>query len=82
MAAPVVAGTVALMLNANPSLTPAMVKLILQFTAQPLPSLANVNPLMSMLNQGAGYMNADGAVRLAEAFDSNVPYSREPGRSS
>ena len=72
MAAPVVAGTVALMLNANPSLTPAMVKSILQFTAQPLPSLANVNPLMSMLNQGAGYMNADGAVRLAEAFDSNV----------
>ena len=32
MAAPVVAGTVALMLQANPGLTPNLVKAILQFT--------------------------------------------------
>ena len=35
MAAPVVAGTVALMLQANPNLTPNLVKAILQYTAQP-----------------------------------------------
>ena len=34
MAAPVVSGTVALMLQANPSLTPNAVKAILQYTAQ------------------------------------------------
>ena len=34
MAAPVVTGTVALMLQANPSLTPNAVKAILQYTAQ------------------------------------------------
>ena len=33
MAAPVVSGTVALMLQANPKLTPNMVKAILQYTA-------------------------------------------------
>ena len=68
IAAPAVAGTVALMLHANPGLTPAMVKSILQFTAQPLPSLANANPLMNMLTQGAGNLNADASVRLATAF--------------
>ena len=34
MATPVVAGTVALMMQANPDLTPNLVKAILQFTAQ------------------------------------------------
>ena len=34
MAAPVVSGTVALMLEANPKLTPNAVKAILQYTAQ------------------------------------------------
>ena len=37
MAAPVVSGTVALMLQANPKLTPNLVKAILQYTAQPYP---------------------------------------------
>jgi serine protease AprX len=58
MAAPVVAGTVALMLQANPSLTPNAIKAILQFTAQ-------VYPGYDPLTQGAGFLNAKGAVDLA-----------------
>ena len=61
MATPVVAGTVALMLEANPDLTPNMVKAILQFTAE---EKRNV----SYLAQGAGFLNTLGAVRLARFF--------------
>jgi serine protease AprX len=61
MSTPVVAGTVALMLQANPNLTPNLVKAILQFTAQEYPGY---NPL----TQGTGFLNARGAVRLAEYF--------------
>jgi serine protease AprX len=69
MAAPVVSGTVALMLQANPSLTPNAVKAILQYTSQPL---LGVN----YLTQGAGQVNARGAVALAEyyAHSSWLPY--------
>jgi serine protease AprX len=61
MASPVVAGTVALMLQANPSLTPNMVKAILQYTAQ-------VNPGYNALTQGAGFLNTKGAVELARYY--------------
>ena len=61
MAAPVVSGTVALMLQANPSLTPNLVKAILQYTAQLQP---DVHPL----RQGGGFLNAKGAVDLARYF--------------
>ena len=44
MAAPVVAGTVALMLQANPSLTPNAVKAILQYTAQEYPGYNAPDP--------------------------------------
>ena len=60
MAAPVVAGTVALMLQANPSLTPNEVKAILQYTAQVYP--------YNRLIQGAGFLNAAGAVKLAASL--------------
>jgi serine protease AprX len=63
MSAPVVAGTVALMLEANPKLTPNAVKAILQYTAQ-------VKSNTSFLVQGAGMLNARGAVRLAKFFAS------------
>ena len=59
MATPVVAGAAALLLQANPKLTPNMVKALLMYTAQPL---ANNN----MLEQGAGELNVEGAVRLAK----------------
>ena len=71
MAAPVVAGTVALMLHANPSLTPNMVKAILQYTAQ-------VYPSYDFLTQGAGFLNARGAVVLAEYFKNGRPGMQYP----
>jgi serine protease AprX len=61
MASPVVAGTVALMLQANPSLTPNAVKAILQYTSQQYYGY-------DALTQGAGFVNAAGAVRVARAF--------------
>src|SRR5205809_2496466 len=61
MAAPVVTGTVALMLQANPTLTPNLVKALLQYTAQ-------VYPGYSPLRQGAGFLNTLGAVRLAKYY--------------
>jgi len=60
MASPVVAGTVALMLQANPSLKPNLVKAILQYTAQ--------TRHYDALTQGAGFLNAQGAVELARYF--------------
>ena len=61
MAAPIVAGTVALMLQADPQLTPNGVKAILQFTAEPRRGAAESA-------QGAGLLNARGAVALARQF--------------
>jgi serine protease AprX len=74
MAAPVVTGTVALMIQANPNLTPNLVKAILQYTAEESPNY-------NALTQGAGFLNARGAVDLAKYFGSaqagaQYPYSR------
>jgi len=60
MAAPVVSATIALMLQANPALTPNLVKAVLQFTAE---SHADYNGL----TQGAGFLNTRGAVELAQS---------------
>jgi serine protease AprX len=62
-AAPVVTGTVALMLQANPALTPNAVKAILQYTAQSYDGY-------DALTQGAGFLDARGAVNLARYFGS------------
>jgi len=61
MAAPVVTATVALMLQANSSLTPNAVKAILQYTAT---RHRGYDPL----TQGTGFLNALGAVQLARYF--------------
>ncbi len=74
MAAPVVSGTVALMLQANPTLTPNLVKAILQYTAQEYPGY-------NSLRQGAGFLNSLGAVRLAKFYASNSVGSRMPVQS-
>jgi serine protease AprX len=71
MAAPVVTGTVALMLQANPSLTPNLIKAILQYTAQQYPGY-------SPLRQGAGFLNTLGAVRLAKYYADAQPGDRMP----
>jgi serine protease AprX len=61
MAAPVVTGAIALMLEANPALTPNAVKAILQFTAETRSGVDH-------LTQGGGFLNARGAVALARAL--------------
>jgi subtilisin family serine protease len=65
IAAPVVSGAVALMLQANPGLTPPLIKAILQYTAQPLPGA-------SLVQQGAGLLNVEGAVRLAGTLRTDI----------
>jgi len=76
MASPVVAGTVALMLQANPNLTPNLVKAILEYTAQ-------VYGQYDPLTQGAGFLNAKGAVELSRYLGapSSVPYPSASGWS-
>ena len=58
MAAPVVTGAVALMLEANPRLTPNLVKAILQYTAEDRGAYDH-------FAEGAGALNVRGAVQLA-----------------
>ena len=72
MAAPAVAGTVALMLEANPSLTPNAVKAILQYTAE-------VRDDEPVLAQGAGLLNTLGAVRMARHFGAPDEPLPKPG---
>ena len=76
MAAPVVAGTIALMLQANPALTPNLVKGILEYTAE---HRARVD----LAAQGAGFLNARGAVQLALALrDGENPLDAARGGSA
>jgi serine protease AprX len=70
MSAPVVSGTVAMLLQANPMLTPNQVKAILQYTA-------GVDPDYDPLTQGAGFLNARGAVELAR-FLAAQPHDVHP----
>ena len=71
MAAPVVSGTVALMMEANPNLTPNLVKAMLQYTAQ-------VQPGVDFMTQGGGFLNSFGAVELARYFASARVGERYP----
>lgn len=65
MACPFVAGTCALLLDADPTLTPAGIKSILQATATHLPDYQD-------FEVGAGYLNAYAAVDMA--FNPSKPY--------
>jgi serine protease AprX len=73
VSAPVVSGAAALVLQANPGLTPPMVKAILQYTAQPLP---NAN----LLQQGAGQVNVAGALTLARSIRTDVTSAVLPSK--
>jgi serine protease AprX len=66
MSAPVVSGAAAVLLDTNPALTPNMVKAILMYTAQ------NLNGY-NTLEQGAGEINLDGAVRVAKLVKTTLP---------
>ena len=74
MSTPVVSGAAALMLQANPKLTPNMVKMILMYTAQPIAGFNH-------LEQGAGQVNIEGAVRFAK-LDPTGSDSRNPARNT
>lgn len=71
MAAPVVSGTIALLLQANPALTPNAVKAILQYTAE---VYSGYDPL----TQGAGFLNAEGAVELARSLVTSTATNGSP----
>ena len=75
MAAPQVSGAVALMLQANPSLTPNLVKAILQYTAR---AVAQYGPLQ----EGAGFLDAQAAVKLSRFYQRNRAGSRMPVETS
>jgi serine protease AprX len=73
MAAPLVSGTVALMLEANPALTPNLVKAILHYTAER-------RPRAELAAQGAGLLNARGAVQFAVALARGDAGPPDPAR--
>ena len=74
MATPVAAGTAALMLQANPSLTPNLIKALLMYSSQPL---AGYN----MFEQGAGQLNVAGAVQLAQSVRTDLSGATTVGSS-
>jgi len=77
MAAPQVAGIAALVLDANPGLAPGAVKGVLMYTAQTLAlrdgTGTPLSTTFSVLSQGAGSVNAVGAVQLALQLNSTTP---------
>ncbi len=72
MATPIAAGAAALLLQANPNLTPNMIKALLMYTAQPLAGF-------NMLEQGAGEINIEGAVRVARLIRADLTSSTAVG---
>lgn len=61
MAAPQAAGIAALLIEANPALTPAQVRMVLQITGRTIPGV-------QFFKQGYGYTDASAAVELAQSL--------------
>ncbi|HPQ69836.1 MAG TPA: S8 family peptidase [bacterium] len=92
MAAPVVAGTAALLVQANSNLTNNEAKAILMLSAQPLLAESSAatcydDPLwrddpnclaLNAIEQGSGLLNVAGAVYLTEATESSSQIPGEP----
>ena len=72
MATPVAAGAAALMLQANPNLTPNVVKVLMMYSAQPLAGF-------NMFEQGTGQLNIAGAVQLARLVRTDLSTLRNLG---
>src|SRR3712207_4761579 len=72
MAAPLVSGAAAMLLQVRPNLTPNMVKALLMYTAQPLAGF-------NTFEQGAGQVNVEGAVRLAKLVRTDLSSSTPVG---
>lgn len=70
--APQVAGTIALMLEANPSLTPAQVRDILQRTATPMPPYYRYEVGAGMLNAHAAVLEAAYSERRMGMFRASL----------
>ncbi|MBV9957001.1 MAG: S8 family peptidase, partial [Acidobacteria bacterium] len=81
-AAPAVSGTVALMIEANPSLTPSIVKALLMRTAQRLPvyeaqlASGEMTTFERVITEGAGALNTYAAVTLAKAVRKDANQAR------
>jgi serine protease AprX len=88
MAAPLVSGTAALMFDKNPNLTPDQVKAILMKTANKnLVKYATVydastgityNEQADMFTVGAGYLDANAALKSSDLAPSNVGVAKSP----
>ena len=69
MASPAIAGAAAVLLQAQPLLTPDEVRLALQASATAVDSGDAVNPELSFWQVGYGYVNLDTAVALVQGED-------------
>jgi serine protease AprX len=67
MAAGVVTGLAAIILQTNPNLTPNALKMVLQYSSIPVKNDAGT--YADVLTQGAGAVNAPGAITLARAIN-------------
>ncbi len=61
MSTPMASGAAALLFQMNPKMTPTTVKMLLEYSAQPLNGY-------NMLEQGAGQLNIEGAIKIARTY--------------